>query len=84
MVKITQRFASENTNAEKSSSTIKNAFYTLQVDYSKNTSTDQNAIHKDKIFDYGYVGKFDIKRMTAYNITIDSNEYIFIGSNWIH
>jgi len=68
--KITQRFTSEET--EKTSG-IKNAFYTLQVDYSKNSSTNQNKTHKDKIFDYGYVGKFDIKRTPSYQIFLDTS-----------
>ena len=55
--KITQRFTSED-REKTSSSGIKNAYYSIQVDYSHNHDVDQNAIHKDRIFDYGYVGKF--------------------------
>ena len=54
--KITQRFTSEEN--EKSSSAIKNAFYSIQVDYTNNTTINQSEIHKKNIFDYGYVGKF--------------------------
>ena len=70
--KITQRFTSDAPSAEKNSSAIKNAFYSVQVDYSKGLSTTQNATHKDNLFDYGYVGKFDIQRATFYDITVDS------------
>ncbi len=55
--KITQRFNSEST--EKSTSVLKNAYYSVQVDYSNNYQISQNKIHKDKLFDYGYVGKFE-------------------------
>ncbi|MFN8143854.1 MAG: TonB-dependent receptor [Bacteroidia bacterium] len=65
--KITQRFTSET--AEKSSSTIKNAFYSIQVDYAHNHEVDQNATHKDKIFDYGYVGKFTTYSTPGYQAT---------------
>ncbi len=55
--KITQRFGNSE-NQSKSSSAIKNAFYSIQVDYSKNKTTGQNDQHKDNFFDYGYVGQF--------------------------
>ncbi|HNS12536.1 MAG TPA: carboxypeptidase regulatory-like domain-containing protein [Bacteroidia bacterium] len=60
--KVTQRFTSETDDTEKSSGGIKNAYYTLQVDYSKNNLTNQNPEHKDNIFDYGYVGKYEVLR----------------------
>ncbi|HRH66751.1 MAG TPA: carboxypeptidase regulatory-like domain-containing protein, partial [Bacteroidia bacterium] len=76
--KITQRFTSES--QEKTSSTIKNAYYSIQVDYSHNHSVDQNALHKDKIFDYGYVGKFTTYGTPGYNATslkdINNNDSI--------
>lgn len=53
--KINQRF---NSTSKESKSLIKSAFYTIQFDYSKNTSVTQNDRHKDRIFDYGYVGQF--------------------------
>ena len=54
--KITQRFNSEEN--EKSSSAIKNAFYSIQVDYTNYERIDQSQYHKKNIFDYGFVGKF--------------------------
>ncbi len=54
--KMTQRFTSSED--EKASSNIKNAFYTIQADYSKNTSVSESELHRDRIFDYGYVGSF--------------------------
>ncbi len=54
--KLTQRFSSEE--SDKSTSAIKNAFYTIQFDYSRNSREDQNVLHKKNYFDYGYVGKF--------------------------
>ncbi|MBK9543451.1 MAG: carboxypeptidase-like regulatory domain-containing protein [Bacteroidetes bacterium] len=64
--KLTQRFTSEA--QEKASTGIKNAFYSIQVDYSHGHSVDQNALHKDKIFDYGYVGKFTAYGSPGYQV----------------
>ncbi|MEO0311959.1 MAG: hypothetical protein RIQ89_1616 [Bacteroidota bacterium] len=59
--RLTQRFPG---NAdEKSQSKIRNAYYTLQFDISRENSTDQNVKHKDRFFDYGYVGKFTTTRV---------------------
>lgn len=65
--KITQRFISDG--SEKASSAIKNAFYTIQVDYTQNERIDQSSIHKKNIFDYGYVGKFKAYSTPFYNVT---------------
>lgn len=54
--KMTQRFTQPEN--EKASSNIKNAFYTIQADYSKNTGVSESEVHRDRIFDYGYLGKF--------------------------
>ncbi len=47
-----------STDGEQSASAIKNAYFTLQADYSKDTYLEQDADHKDKLFNYGYVGRF--------------------------
>ncbi len=71
-VKFTQRFANakEETaeEAKANKGGIKNAFYTLMVDYTQERRTRQNDIHKDKIFNYGYVGKFEIDRNPTYTV----------------
>ncbi|REK47496.1 MAG: TonB-dependent receptor, partial [Bacteroidetes bacterium] len=66
--KVTQNFTSQAT--EKAGSSIKLSYYTLQFDYSKRNTTDQNAIHKDNIFDYGYVGKFVGSGVPAYELQL--------------
>ncbi len=62
--KVTQRFNSDT--KEKSSSVLKNAYYSVQVDYSNNHSVTQNKVHKDRVFDYGYVGKFESSAVPFY------------------
>lgn len=71
--KVTQRFSSDT--QEKASAAIKNAYYSIQVDYSKNQTTDQNKNHKDNIFRYGYVGKFDRHGAPFYDLqTLGANQ----------
>ncbi|MCI5056592.1 MAG: TonB-dependent receptor, partial [Flavobacteriales bacterium] len=69
--RFTQRFGSSSTD-EKSASLIKNAYYTLQVDYQQRTQKRQSAKHKDRLFDYGYVGKFTTFQQRTYGPGFDS------------
>ena len=55
--RFTQRFA-QGSEAEKSAATIKNIFYSIQGDFSRFTELDDNEKHGDKLFNYGYLGKF--------------------------
>ncbi len=55
-----------------SASLFKNVFYTVQVDYTRNTSVTQDAIHKDNYFDYGYVGKYETFQSKFYNFGTDT------------
>ncbi|MBA2611696.1 MAG: TonB-dependent receptor plug domain-containing protein [Bacteroidetes bacterium] len=55
---ITQKFGGNNSK-EKSQSVISNAFFKFLVSYENVNSLTQSAVHKDKFFDYGYVGKFE-------------------------
>lgn len=50
------------TDDEQSASSLKNAYFTLQADYSKDKSTTQDADHEDRLFDYGYIGRFTPER----------------------
>jgi hypothetical protein len=66
--KLTQRFgetSGENKSSENKSD-IKNAYYTLQADYTNFYSRTENSQHTDNLFDYGYVGKFDTHRTPFY------------------
>ncbi len=64
--KLTQKFGTEESNEESSASTIKNAFFTIQGDYTNNRYTFVDAKHKDNLFHYGYVGKFDTYKAPIY------------------
>ncbi len=56
--RFTQKFGSGD-GTEKSASALKNAFYSIQADYSKYDQTQQDEDHKDNLFNYGYIGKFE-------------------------
>ncbi|MFO8071435.1 MAG: hypothetical protein R6V85_06130, partial [Polyangia bacterium] len=63
--RLTQKFQApppedEEESRAREESLISNAYYSIQVDYSKTTSISQDKTHKDNFFDYGYIGKFDI------------------------
>jgi hypothetical protein len=60
-MRITQKFGSSSANSddkEKSQSIISNAFFSFLASFDKAFSKTQDDTHKDKIFNYGYVGKF--------------------------
>ncbi|MBI3509221.1 MAG: TonB-dependent receptor [Bacteroidetes bacterium] len=56
--RLTQRFGSSGVEADKSASNIKNAYYTLQVGYTRYKKVTEDDTHKDKFFDYGHIGTF--------------------------
>lgn len=67
--KLTQRF--ENSNDKDGKSGVKNAYITLQVDYSKAYSSNMDQNHKDNLFNYGYVGKFETFRRPTFQYDAD-------------
>ena len=67
--RFTQKFTSDLTDKEASASTIKNAFYSLKVDYSRVNSIVEDVNHKDNFFDYGYIGKFKTYSVNTYAFT---------------
>lgn len=66
-VKLTQKFNSATAaEEEKSSSNIKNAYFTIQASYAKTKNRVQDDTHKDNYFDYGHIGKFEQKIKNSY------------------
>lgn len=56
--RFTHRF--ENAPAEEGENTlIKNAFYSVMIDYSQRNYQAMDPVHEDRLFNYGYVGKFE-------------------------
>lgn len=66
--RLTQRFGS----SDKENSLIKNAYYTVQFDYSKDKFNRYDETHKDNFFNYGHVGNFDTYRTKTYEYGEDT------------
>lgn len=77
--KLTQRFKNNLEDGEEDKSLIKNAYYTVMVDYSRTNNTTTNTRHGDNIFDYGHVGNFDIDQETTYEFDEEQNIFIHNG-----
>lgn len=68
--RLTQRFNAANRTAENAKpSVFSNAYYSLQFDYTKTFNTYQDPVFEDRIFDYGYAGKFSTFREKSYDYT---------------
>jgi hypothetical protein len=74
--RLTQRFPTE----KESSSLVKNVFYTIQADYSKEDQIVEDANHRDRLFEYGYLGKFETYKRRSYEIGSDTvNGQVYNG-----
>ena len=62
------RFSQRFENSQEEESVIKNAYYSVMVDYSKSLGRSEHERHGENFFDYGYVGKFDLLK--------DSNQFV--------
>ncbi len=73
--RFTQRF--DNNEDKDNPSLIKNAFISLQADYSTVYQKVQDEDHQDQLANYGYLGKFKSTRENTYNfetfIATDAN-----------
>ncbi|MEO8761920.1 MAG: TonB-dependent receptor plug domain-containing protein, partial [Bacteroidia bacterium] len=68
-LRLTQKFGSQNASEqEKSQSVIKRAYFSFQAGYQNYKYTQQDENFKKNYFDYGYVGKFDEKRIPVYEL----------------
>jgi len=77
--KLVQKFGSDEENEDESSATIKNAFFTIQGNYTNNKYTYVDADHQHDLFNYGYVGQFVTSKAPVYNFgssVIDSSSGI--------
>ncbi len=70
--RLTQRVASTYKSSKENASVFKNVYFTVQAEYSKNQQINQDPVHKDKLWNYGYIGKFDRTSSTLYVATDDT------------
>jgi len=52
----------------ESKSIVSNAYYQIRFDYTQSNNLTLDATHKDKVFDYGYIGSFTTKRAPYYEL----------------
>jgi len=74
-VRFTQKFGKPAGEEAKDTKTplISNAFYSLQADYQIDAWRREDPRHKRNAFNYGYVGKFDIKTEPLYALGTDDS-----------
>jgi len=70
---------SDEEKEERSSATIQNINYTIQVDYNKVNIERYDPDHKDNLFNYGYLGQYDRSWTPAYGFNQDSMRYEQVG-----
>ena len=82
--RFTQRFPTD----PKSTSLIKNFYYSLQVDYSRVNASSYDPDHQKDIWKYGYLGKYTIHKTPSYTmdtaITVNGHTYtnVWHTSSW--
>jgi outer membrane receptor protein involved in Fe transport len=81
--RFTQRFPTD----PKSTSLVKNVYYSLQFDYSQRTTKAMDADHKEDLFKYGYLGSFTTYKTNSYElgtVEIDGITYenIAVMNSW--
>ena len=68
-VRFQQRFGNAS---DSSTSLIRNAFYTIQMDFTRNQRLTQDARHKDNLFAYGHIGKYKTTYRPLYTLGSDT------------
>ncbi len=65
-LRLIQKFGN-NEDKESANNVIKNAFYSIQVDFEKVNTLREDDRHGDDLFKYGYVGKFNTTTVNSYS-----------------
>jgi len=85
--RVTQRIAStykSSADQGESASTFRNVYFSLQAEYNKNLSRNQDPVHKDDFWRYGWFGKFEtIDRTRIYGNFAgqDSNGFFVLNAS---
>jgi outer membrane receptor protein involved in Fe transport len=77
--RFTQRFPSDR----ESTSFIKNVYYSIQADYTKDGGYNEDPDHKDDLFKYGSLGKYTTYKSPTYEIGSDTVNGNFYEQAWI-
>lgn len=88
--RINQKFGAPQSamEKEKTQSLITNSYFTFLASYENSKFTRQDDTHKDKIFNYGYVGKFNSTQDTLNLNNFTLEQYTkpdqSTGSRWVY
>ncbi|NND78021.1 MAG: TonB-dependent receptor plug domain-containing protein [Flavobacteriales bacterium] len=79
-VRFTQRFSqdTDEKQTQDSPASIKNAYYTVSVDYSKRFAKTQHERHGEDFFNYGHIGKYETFGETNYTREFNPNGTSFL------
>lgn len=79
-VRYTQRFENaELEEGEEDNSLVKNAFFSLQADFSRRNDQTQDERHEDDFFKYGYIGRFDAVTTPSYAYTDNNRNGVLLA-----
>lgn len=77
--RFTQRFPSSS----ESASLVKNLYYSIQADYTRQMNSFGDPYHYENLFDYGYIGQFSVYKTPTFEIGSDSVNGRFYDNVWV-
>ncbi len=78
-IRFTQRFPTD----VESTSIIKNIYYSVQFDYTKDKGEVGDENHWDNLFKYGYIGKFSTYKTPTFELGSDTVDGVYYQNKWI-
>ena len=79
--RVNGRFTQRFPTASDSKSFVKNIYYSIGADFTRNFNKTEDIQHKNNYFHYGYIGSFSTHTIRAYTPTL---AYDSIAKKWAH
>jgi len=84
--RVNGRFTQRFRNQEKENSFIDNIYYSIGADYTRTYDKTEDAEHKEDIFKYGYIGRFETNTIRAYTPQLEydsvSGKYAYLQNGF--
>lgn len=77
--RFTQRFPTDS----ESNSLVKNIYYSIQADYTREKNSYGDPDHWDDVFKYGYLGKYEIFKRSTFELGGDTVNGHFYNNVWL-
>jgi len=77
------RFTHRFPSSSESNSLVKNVYYMIQADYTRNTGYQEDPDHGKDYFKYGYLGQFDTHKIPTYQLGSDTVNGKYYPQAWI-